>query len=468
MSPASTNLLIALSSVCTTRSDTESCLSYGKDWLKDYQPAPMCICFPRSVGEVQSVVRLCHQARHPIVPSGGRTGLAGGATASEGEVVVSLEKMNRIIAVDTAERTIRAEAGATTEALQTAAREAGLFLPIDFASKGSSQLGGNIATNAGGIRVIRWGMTRAHVAQLDAVLADGTLLRCGHGLIKDQGGYDLKQLFIGSEGTLGIITEATLRLTTPPPPSLRVWAGLDTLVQATTLLEFCRDQGVILDLFELVMREALEPVLTFKQKRDPLSQRYPAYALLEAEMPSAPNSRDIVEEILVEACERGLVADMVVAESTTQAQELLSLRELVSETLSSHYTIHKNDVSVRSSEIPAFIEEIITRARECEPTFAPAIFGHLGDGNLHINFLKPPAMSDDVFFARCHLLDDTLFSCVARYHGSVAAEHGVGLLKRDFLHYSRSPEEIAVMRAIKEALDPHRIFNPGKVLPFQG
>lgn len=459
------SLLSKLGMTCETRTDAEARDTYGKDWLRDYQPAPLCICFPRSVEEVQAVVRLCRDARHPIVPSGGRTGLAGGATAMRGEVVVSLEKMNRISSVNREERTITVEAGATTELVQRAAEEAGLFLPIDFASKGSSQIGGNIATNAGGIRVIRWGMTRAHVAQLSAVLADGSLLRCGHGLVKDQAGYDLKQLFIGSEGTLGIITEATLRLVSPPPPTVRVWAGLERVEDAAAFLTFCREQGIGLALFELVMREALEPVLSFKQKRDPLSGTFPVYVLLEAELAARPDGREVLESILAEAFERGIVQDMVVAESMTQAQELLNLRELISETLSSHYTIHKNDVSVSTTDIPSFLDDLIARARVVEPSFIPAVFGHMGDGNLHVNFIKPEQLQDEEFFSRCHQLDSELFSCVARYRGSVAAEHGVGLLKRDFLPYSRSPEEIAVMRAIKQALDPLNLLNPGKVLP---
>lgn len=461
-------LVARLSTLCSTRTDEEGKASYGRDWLRDYQPAPLCICFPRTVEEVQQIVGACREARHPLVPSGGRTGLAGGATAIAGEVVVSLEKMNQIREVNPLERTITAEAGAVTESLQRAAEEVGLFFPIDFASKGSSQLGGNIATNAGGIRVIRWGMTRVHVAQLTAVLADGSVLRCGHGLVKDQAGYDLKHLFIGSEGTLGIITSATIRLTPPPASSVRVWAGLDKLKDAVTLISFCREKGLVLDLFELVSREALEPVLSFKQKRDPLSQPFPVYALLEIEMGSCCDGREGIEEILAEAFEREIVKDMVVAESMTQAQELLSLRELVSETLSGHFTIHKNDVSVRTADIALFLEEMLERARTIEPTFRPAVFGHMGDGNLHLNFLKPPELSDEAFFDRCHHLDDELFTCVARFNGSVAAEHGVGLLKRDFLGYSRSREEIAVMRAIKHALDPLNIMNPGKVIPEIG
>ena len=461
----SSTLTATLSVVCETRTDSVVMENYGRDWLRDYKPEPLCICFPRSVEEVQAVVRICRDARHPIVPSGGRTGLAGGATATRGEVVLSLEKMNRISAVNRQERTVTVEAGATTELVQRAAEEAGLFLPIDFASKGSSQIGGNIATNAGGVRVIRWGMTRSHVAKLSAVLADGSVLRCGHGLVKDQAGYDLKQLFIGSEGTLGIITEATLRLVTPPQPAVRVWAGLERLSDAASLLAFCREKGVILELFELVQRAALEPVLSFKQKRDPLSQSFPVYVLLEAELPARADGREVLESILAEAFEREIVQDMVVAESLTQAQELLSLRELISETLSSHFTIHKNDVSVATTDIPSFLDELIARAQSLEPSFTPAVFGHMGDGNLHINFLKPSDITDEEFFSRCHHLHSELFSCVERYSGSVAAEHGVGLLKRDFLSYTRSPEEIAVMRAIKQALDPLNIMNPGKVIP---
>ena len=462
----SSTLPTTLAAVSETRADSVTKENYGKDWLRDYSPKPLCVCFPRSVEEVQAVVRICRDARHPIVPSGGRTGLAGGATATMGEVVLSLEKMNRISAINLQERTVTVEAGATTELVQRAAEEAGLFLPIDFASKGSSQIGGNIATNAGGVRVIRWGMTRSYVSKLSAVLSDGSLLRCSHGLIKDQAGYDLKQLFIGSEGTLGIITEATLRLVTPPQPTVRVWAGLERLSDAAALLSFCREKGVTLELFELVLRAALEPVLSFKQKRDPLSQSFPVYVLLEAELPARPDGREVLESTLAEALERSIVQDMVVAESLTQAQELLSLRELVSETLSSHYTIHKNDVSVATTDIPLFLGELIERAHYLEPSFTPAVFGHMGDGNLHINFLKPSDMTDEAFFSRCHHLDAELFSCVERYRGSVAAEHGVGLLKRDFLSYTRSPEEIAVMRAIKQALDPLNIMNPGKVIPL--
>jgi FAD/FMN-containing dehydrogenase len=439
-------------------SDSQSRQFYGRDWLKDFSPSPALVLLPESTKEVQSIVSLCHKHGIAIVPSGGRTGLSGGATATNGEVVINMERMRSIIEIDRSARTARCQAGVVLEQLQIAAAAKDLYFPVDFSSRGSSQIGGNIATNAGGIRVIKYGNMRDSVLGLTVVTGTGEVLELNGPLHKNNSGYDLRNLFIGSEGTLGIITEAILKLTSPPRDVVRVLCGLSDFDSVLTLLTYCRDTIPNLSAFEFMERVPYSEVIRHRGLRDPLSQSYQAYVLIESEIRSS-TEHEALTAACAEAYERGLIQDVVVSESSAQAQELMNLRDLISETLSQHYTIHKNDVSA----IPAFLRDLHSAIRETYPSYRVAVFGHVGDGNLHVNVLKPADMDDAQFWSNCHAADTIVFTIVQRYRGSISAEHGVGLLKRDFIHFTRSKSEIDIMRGIKAVLDPKGIMNPGKI-----
>jgi glycolate oxidase subunit GlcD len=442
--------------------EEQSLQFYGRDWIKDFTANPSLVLLPETTQEVQEIVKLCYQHSIAIVPSGGRTGLSGGATATNGEVVICMERMRSIIEVNRTARTARCQAGVVLEQLQIAAANANLYFPIDFSSRGSAQLGGNIATNAGGIRVIKYGNIRDSVLGLTVVTGTGELLELNGALHKNNSGYDLKNLFIGSEGTLGIITEAIVKLASPPRDVARILCGVSDFDSILALLTYCRDTLPNLSAFEFMERLPYLEVIRHRRLRDPLSQSYQAYVLVESEIQSGANYESLTNAF-AEAYERGLIQDVVISESSAQAQELMNLRDYISETLSQHYTIHKNDISVPVQEIPSFLHELHASIREAYPSYRVAVFGHVGDGNLHVNVLKPEEISDADFWSECHAADSIVFKTVQRYRGSISAEHGVGLLKRDFLHFSRSAAEIEIMRGIKSVLDPKGIMNPGKI-----
>lgn len=445
-------------------SDERSKQFYGRDWIKDFTPAPCLVVLPESAEQVKLVVTSCARHGIPVVPSGGRTGLSGGATATNGEVIVSMERMRAVLEVNPIDRTIRCQAGAPLERVQMEAAQHDLYFPVDFSSRGSAQVGGNIATNAGGIRVIRYGNMREWVVGLKVVTGQGDILELNGSLWKNNTGYDLRSLFIGSEGTLGIIVEATLKLTSPPRDTTRVMCGLSSNEAILPLLTFCRGKLRDLSAFEFIDSSAFTEVIKHRQLRNPLTDVYPAYVLVEVEL-NSPDSMERVTEAFGEAYEQGLIMDVVVSESSAQSQELMNIRDLISETLSTHYTLHKNDISVPVPCIPAFLSELHDSITQAYTGFKVVVFGHVGDGNLHVNVLKPTTISDEEFWKSCHDSDKTIFSTVKKFKGSISAEHGVGLLKRDFIHYSRSSEELELMRGIKRAFDPLNIMNPGKVLP---
>jgi glycolate oxidase subunit GlcD len=445
--------------------DAESCAFYGRDWIKDFEPKASMVVLPESIEQIQAIVRSCIEAKVAIVPSGGRTGLSGGATATKGEVVVSLERMRRVLEVNRVDRTIRCEAGVALERIQIAAAEQGLYFPVDFSSRGSSQIGGNIATNAGGIRVIKYGNVRDWVVGLKVVAGTGEILELNGSLFKNNCGYDLRSLVIGSEGTLGIIAEATLRLASPPKDTTRVLCGLSGNDAILPLLSYCRDNLRGLSAFEFMEKSAVQEVIARRGLRNPFTNTYPTYILVEIEL-NEPNASDEVVRVFGEAFENGMIQDVVVSESTAQSKELMDLRDLISETLSTHYSIHKNDISVPVAAIPNFVNDLHASITAAYPDFKVVVFGHVGDGNLHVNVLKPTNMGDGEFWEKCHQADHTVFATVQRYKGSVSAEHGVGLLKRAFIHYTRSEAELHLMRGIKRVFDPHDIMNPGKILPI--
>lgn len=440
--------------------DADSLETYGKDWTKQFAPAPSAIVFPKTTEQVQAIVRWANQHQIALVPSGGRTGLSAAAVAANGEVVVSFDYMNRIVEFNEYDRTVVCQPGVVTKQLQLFAEEKGLYYPVDFASSGSSQIGGNVGTNAGGIKVIRYGMTRNWVAGLKVVTGTGELLELNRDLIKNATGYDLRQLFIGAEGTLGFVVEATMRLERAPKNLTAMVLGTPDFDSIMPVLHAF--QGKLdLTAFEFFSDRCLEKILGRGDVPAPFESRTPFYALLEFEA----LNEDVANEALAtfEHCvEQGWVLDGVMSQSEQQLQNLWKLREYISETIS-HWTPYKNDISVTVGQVPAFLKDIDDIVSANYPDFDVLWYGHIGDGNLHLNILKPESLAKADFFAKCAVVNKWVFEIVEKYNGSISAEHGVGMTKRDYLQYSRSPAEIAYMKAIKAVFDPNGIMNPGKI-----
>lgn len=440
--------------------DADSLDAYGKDWTKHFAPAPSAIVFPKTTEQVQAIVRWANTHKVALVPSGGRTGLSAAAVAANGEVVVSFDYMNQIIEFNAVDRTVRCQPGVVTAQLQQFAEDNGLYYPVDFASAGSSQIGGNIGTNAGGIKVIRYGMTRNWVAGIKVVTGSGELLELNRDLIKNATGYDLRHLFIGAEGTLGFVVEATMRLERAPSNLTAMVLGTPDFDSIMPVLHAF--QGKLdLTAFEFFSDKALAKILGRGDVPAPFETDCPFYALLEFEATSEAVA-ELALETFEHCVEQGWVLDGVMSQSQQQLENLWKLREYISETIS-HWTPYKNDISVTVSQVPAFLKDIDSIVEGSYPDFEVVWYGHIGDGNLHLNILKPDALSKDEFFAKCAVVNRQVFETVQKYNGSISAEHGVGMTKRDYLGYSRSEAEIALMKSIKAAFDPNGIMNPGKI-----
>jgi FAD/FMN-containing dehydrogenase len=445
-------------SAARVRTDSESLADWGRDWTRSVAPAPSAIVFPEQASEVVALVRLANERGFKLVPSGGRTGLSGGAVAAAGEIVVSFDRMNRIVGFDATDRIVCCQAGVVTKVLQEFAADQGLYYPVDFASSGSSQIGGNIATNAGGIRVIRHGLTRDWVVGLTVVTGGGELLECNHGLTKNATGYDLRHLMIGSEGTLGLILEAEIRLAAPPEPQAVMVLGVDRFGDILEVLG-CFQAALPLSAFEFFSELALTKVLAHCQLQRPFVTPAPFYALLEFDRAETEQATAAFEACVAHSW----VGDGVLSQSEAQARDLWRLREGISESIAP-FTPYKNDVSVKVSQVPQFLVEIEDVVSHRYPDLEVCWYGHIGDGNLHLNILKPDELDVSTFYERCHRISPEIFEVVERHSGSISAEHGVGLLKRDFLGYSRSPVERKLMRGLKAVFDPNQVLNPGKLL----
>ncbi len=441
--------------------DASSLLDYGRDWTRYYTPTPKAVVFPQSTEHVAQIVKWAFKNKISLVPSGGRTGLSGAAVAKNGEIVVSFAKMNRVLDFNETNMTITVEPGMITEALQNYVADKGYYFPVDFAARGSSQIGGNVATNAGGIKVVRYGLMRDWIAGLEVVTGTGEILQLNQGLIKNATGYDLRHLYIGSEGTLGFITKITLKYTHPPKPlSVLVLGVPDTESVMKVFSEF--RQHTKLMAFELFTDKALATVLeSHSELSKPFENPAPIYILVEYEKMNATADDEALS--VFETCvEKGWVHDGVLSQSETQSKNFWALREFISEACSK-YTPYKNDISVTISNVPAFMKQTNDVFNKAYPDLKVIWFGHIGDGNLHINILKPKELPMDEFVKRCQQVDALLFKTIQQFGGSISAEHGVGLSKKPFLHYTRSPQEIALMKSIKKVFDPANIINPGKV-----
>ncbi len=441
------------------KTDPSDLEHYGRDWTRRWTPAPLAIALPASVAEVQAIVQWAIAEGVAIVPSGGRTGLSGGAVAANGELVLSLERMNQVLDFNAVDRTLTVQAGMALEAVHNAALEQGLIYPVDFAARGSCSIGGNIATNAGGIRVIRYGNTREWVAGLKVVSGSGEVLALNRALIKNSSGYDLRQLMIGSEGTLGIIVEATLRLTDPPPPANVMLLALPSFEVLMQVFSAFRER-LRLEAFEFFTDRALGHVLAHGAQA-PFEQVYPFYVVTE--YAAGDETQEAAALAAFEDCmEQGWVLDGVISQSGAQAQQLWRLREGITESVA-RYKPYKNDVSVRISAMPAFLARTQALLGEAYPDFEVVWFGHIGDGNLHINVLKPDGYGDAEFISACEQVTKLLAQVLAEFDGSISAEHGIGLVKKPYLESTRSAAEIALMRGVKQAFDPKGLLNPGKL-----
>jgi FAD/FMN-containing dehydrogenase len=449
--------------------DASELAEYGRDWTRVVPPAPSAVAFPRSTDEVSRLLAICDEGGVAVVPSGGRTGLAGGAVAAKGEIVLSLERMRRMDEIDRLGGTVRVQAGAITEAVHEHCAAHGFTWPVDFASKGSSTVGGNIATNAGGVKVIRYGLTRQWVLGLEVVLASGQVLEVGGALEKNNTGLDLRQLFIGSEGTLGVVTEATLKLARLPGATAVMLLGVQDVAAVLALFREARQGPFTLAAYEFFSQRCLDRLLSHRKLRPPIAEPCDYYVLIEAEGDGATeaDSARLLEKLepwIGGVFESGLAKDGTLAQHGSQARDLWALREGISESLSATGLPHKNDVALPIAQLDAFCSELDAVFARRYPGWEICLFGHVGDGNLHINVMKPEAMAREEFLAKTKEADRDLFELVQRHHGSISAEHGIGLLKKPYLSFSRSEAEMAVMRQVKRALDPRGTLNPGKVL----
>jgi FAD/FMN-containing dehydrogenase len=443
------------------RLSNEDLATFGIDRTIIWTAAPSVIVLPGCVTEVQRIVSLANEYKLAIVPSGGRTGLSGGAVAKDGEIVVAMDRINQISDFNAVDRTVSVGAGVITQKLQEFAAERGLYYPVDFSSSGSSQIGGNIATNAGGINVIRYGMTRQWIVGITAVNGRGEILHLNQGLVKNNTGYDFRHLFIGSEGTLGLICDATIRLTRPKGDPTVIVLGINSFSKILEVLKVFTS-AIDLTAFEFFSQVALDKVINCRAHNAPFKTKTPFYVLLEFES----IEQSVLEtglRLFDECLDKGWVLDGVMSQSSSQANALWKLREDISETLW-QYEPYKNDISVLISRMPDFIEAVETIIDQYYPNFEIVWYGHIGDGNLHLNILKPASLTSNQFIEKCSNVSKVLGKLIAEYKGSISAEHGVGLLKKDVLHYSRSEAEIDLMREIKKVFDPNGILNPGKLI----
>lgn len=430
-----------------------------------YQGHSTLVLRPGTMVEVAAICRLANEKKIALVPQGGNTGLVGGQTPHHGEVVLSLTRLNRIREIDPQSNTMTAEAGVVLATAQQKAAEANRLFPLSLAAEGSATIGGNLSTNAGGTAALAYGVARDLVLGVEVVLADGRTLNALSKLKKDNTGYDLKNLFVGAEGTLGIITAAVLKLYPMPRARETAFVALPSAEAALKLYEAAASRaGPQLTSFEIMARIALDFALRHGNAlRDPLATVHPWYALIEVST-SDGNARELLETVLEEGLEAGLVADAAFADSGEQRQAFWKLREFISESQKYEGGSIKHDVSVPVSAVPAFMAEASAAVTKLSPGCRPCPFGHLGDGNIHFNVSQPVGSDKAAFLARWHEMNEVVHAITLKYGGSVSAEHGIGVLKRDLLPRVKDSVALELMRTLKKTLDPNNILNPGKVI----
>jgi FAD/FMN-containing dehydrogenase len=434
--------------------------AYHVDFSHENPCPPIAVVRPASTAEVAAVLRECHAARARVVVQGGRTGLSGGATPQPGEIALSLERLSGIEEIDRASQTMTVRAGTPLELVQRAAADAGYLFPLDLGARGSCTIGGNIATNAGGNQVIRFGMMRNLVLGLEAVLADGTVVSSLNKLLKNNAGYDLKQLFIGTEGTLGVVTRAVLRLFPRNPGKVTALCALRGFDDAVELLHgLQRRLGGSLSAFEAMWAAYFHYVIANASGvRSPFEREYPFYVLVEAEGPDDAAERARLESALEAALAEELIADAAIAQSDRETQSFWKIRDSIGEITPMLQPMLAFDVSLSLGEMPHFLARVDADFARFERPVTSLVFGHIGDNNLH---LAVTTHSEEDLDRLC----DTVYTAVGAHGGSISAEHGIGVLRRDYLHHSRSPAELELMRRLKTALDPHGILNAARVIP---
>jgi FAD/FMN-containing dehydrogenase len=432
---------------------------YMGDWLMRAGPddAPLALARPKTSAQVAQILACCNRHGIAVVPQGGLTGLTGGAVPSRGAVLLSLERMAQIEAVDPVAQTIIVDAGVPLQRIQEAADDAGLMFPLDIGSRGTCQIGGNLSTNAGGNRVLRYGMARAMVLGLEAVLADGTIVSSMNQMLKNNAGFDLKQVFIGSEGTLGIITRVVLRLVPRPRTMAVSLASFADYAACEAYLALARDRlGDALSAFEVMWPDFYDRACARKASAPPLPPGAGAYALIEIST-SDDGAQGRMEAYLETALTAGLVDDAIVAQSEAQTRAIWAIRDMGGELIRAYDPVGNFDVSVATSQIGAFVTRCRATLEARWPGIKTIFFGHVCDGNVH---LIAGGFAQDQLEA----VEMAVYEVTRDHAGSISAEHGIGLHKRDHLHLSRSREEIDLMRVMKKAFDPRGILNPGKVL----
>jgi len=433
---------------------------YFVDYTGDKPCMPLAVIRPASTEEVSRILKLCSQMDQKVVVQGGLSGLAGGATPQHNEIAISLERMSGIETIDPTSMTLTALAGTPLQAIQEAAEDAGLLFPLDLGARGSCNVGGNIATNAGGNQVIRFGMMRNLVLGLEAVLADGTVLTSMNTMLKNNAGYDLKQLFIGTEGTLGVITRAVLRLYPKLTSRSTALCALNDFPSAIKLLNQARiGLGSSLSTFEAMWASYYDYVLDhIKALRSPFDERYPLYVLVESEGTDTERDQQLFEATLNEALDTGIIKDAVVAQSQKDTRLFWNIRDGIGEVTQYLIPYATFDISLPIGEMSGFLDRVHESLTAKFTNATKLVFGHIGDNNLHL--VVTTGTSEDV-----KKIFDLIYRLTGAHKGSVSAEHGIGTQKLDYLHYSRSAEEIEVMQRLKNTLDPGGILNPGRVLP---
>jgi len=442
---------------------------YLTDWRRRYTGKALAVVKPATTDEVAAVIRLCNQFRVPVVPQGGNTGLVLGSVPDESgtTIVLSLTRLNRIRAVDPVNNTMTVEAGCILEHVQNAAADAGRLFPLSLAAEGSCTIGGNLAVNAGGTAVLRYGNTRELCLGLEVVTAQGEVWSGLRGLRKDNTGYDLRDLFIGAEGTLGIITAAVLKLFPQPQAQLTALAAMQTPDDALRLLSLAQKKvGATLTGFGLMSEFCLNPVAKhFPQIRAPFPQSYPQYVLLElSDSESEEHANGTLESLITDALEQNIIQDAAVASSIAQSKGIWNLREHIPLAQAEEGKNIKHDISVPISRIGDFIRATDVQLHQRFPGCRLVTFGHLGDGNLHYNVSPPEHEPPDAFIARQEEINRVVHDSVHQFGGSISAEHGLGALKRDEIRQYKSDVELQLMRTLKQAFDPLSLMNPGKVI----
>ena len=457
---------IGVSHVLTAPEDTAP---YLTDWRGRFTGRAQAVVLPSTACEVAAVVSACAEQRVPIVPQGGNTGLAGGATpdASGDAIVLSLKRLNRVREVDAINGTITVEAGCVLHDVQQAAHDAGQLFPLSLAAEGTATIGGNLSTNAGGTQVLRYGNARELALGLEVVLPSGEVWNGLRGLRKDNTGYDLRDLFIGAEGTLGVITAACLKTFPLPRAQVTALFALDSVPPALALLALAQSvTGPTLTAFEFFSATCLQVVTRhFPDQRSPFERTHAQYVLLElSDHEDEQHAAALLQALAEQALDKQLIADAVIAQSAAQSRSLWMLRELIPEAQRREGKNIKHDISVPISSIARFVDETDALLAQRLPGVRMVTFGHLGDGNLHYNVSTPAGMDEDRFFAQQSAIYECVHDQVTRFSGSISAEHGIGQLKRDENARYKSGVEMNLMRAIKRTLDPLNIMNPGKVL----